>query len=275
MNKIRYVLFITLALLLQSCGTDASAPVEANINSKYLVIMGTEKQEISVVNKYQELNKKVAGIRLVSTNDCDNLKPNLVLFVSDITENQDLAQKSLEKARDVVPDSYLRECKLKTPSRFQLNLPMIHKSILSLDEEELYNWSYSDAESVLFTLNKPELLFVEKTFDQDLNDIGDGRKSTVLFIKGTENKLVVDQCWDFKLTDQQEEMLVFQCMTSMAADNYIFTTYVFNKKQNKVVFAQEYCQNGKLDAGATLACDEQKIDEFGSVTLVEKRFSLP
>ncbi len=272
-NKYHIAFFVTLLLLLQSCGTDAAPP--SKVESLFLVIVGTEKQETSIISKYQELGKKYSKIELISTNDCINLKPDLVLLVAQRASTKADAEAILQEAKKHVADSYVRECKVKPAALLARGISLVHDSILVLDNDALSNWVYSDVVTETVDLEHEMFLLVERSFNSELVDFGDGRQSTLRWMKnGVEPVQVLDQCWDFSLTNQQESFVVFQCMTAMAADNYIYTSYVFDTNKKHIIFKKEYCQDGVLKDEAHLVCQAQSVNEFGELNLEHKQFSV-
>lgn len=252
----------------------SAAPDKPNV-LLYLSIVATETEQLSAITKHHELSKKFKALSVISSNDCTNLKPGLVLYVADKVHNKADAKKALNKAKALVPDSYLRKCNIKPNSLLSNGFSYIHDSLFKLPEDTI-SWTFDDVMSELVPLNENISFLVEKKFNGDINDEVEGRQSALYYVEpnSTKPKLILNQCWDFASPSQKNKLLVFQCMTGMAANHYIHTVYAYNITQNNISFKKEFCQQSSIKNEKLIACLEESVDANGELKLVPREFEI-
>ena len=81
-----------------------SVPSEDSVKALYMSIISTEKEGLRFITKYQALDKKFKNIHIISSDDCTNLKPGLLLLVSDMGPNKDAIKSALLNVRKEIPD---------------------------------------------------------------------------------------------------------------------------------------------------------------------------
>ena len=256
-------------------GIPLSAAPDNSDSVLYLSIVATETEQLSALKKHPELSKKFKSLSVISSNDCTNLKPGLVLYVANKSHNKADAKQHLINAKAIVPDSYLRECHIKPHSLLSNDFTFIDNSIFALPEETI-SWSFDDVKSEIITLNENISFLIVKKFNGNINDEVEGRQSALYYIEPESRKpqLILNQCWDFALPSQKNKLLAFQCMTGMAANHYINTVYVYNLTKNNILFEREYCQKASINNQQLIGCLEEKVDANGELTLSPQTFEI-
>ncbi|RDH85991.1 MAG: hypothetical protein DIZ80_00525 [endosymbiont of Galathealinum brachiosum] len=266
---------IICSIIFPVSGIALSAAPDNRDDLVYLSIIATETEEIRAINKHTALSKQFKNLKVISSNDCTNLKPGLVLYVSQLSNDNSAAKKALKETKTRVPDAYLRKCDIKENSLLSKHYSFIHSSIFNLPDDVI-NWSFDDMKSELVSLNDNSSFLIEKQFNGDINNEVEGRQSVIYFINknSTNKQLILKQCWDFKATDQNKQLITFQCMTGMAANHYIHTVYVYNINKNNILYKKEYCQQANFKDDSQLSCLEESVDEMGELKRVPVDLSL-
>ena len=244
-------------------------------NSLYLSIVSTETQSLSIITRYRQLINKFENLGIISSSDCINLKPGLVLLVSHTNSSKSKIEAAISKAKTHVPDSYSRECKVKPDSFLAYNLPYIHSSIFSLPEDTI-SWTFEDAESELLPLDSDYSFLIEKIYNGKIDNEVEGRQASLFLVddRGVKQHEILKQCWDFDKAARQNQQITFQCMTGSAANQVIHSIYVFSLSQNSIIFEEPYCQQPMLETESTLSCYEESVDEYGELKLSRKIYAL-
>jgi len=66
----------------------------------------------------------------------------------------------------------------------------------------------------------------------------------------------------------------FQFMTGMADNEFIHTIYVYGISQNKIIYKKEYCQSKLFKPDTELSCDEESVNEFAELKLLNRDLKL-
>ena len=267
-------LLLAVSVIYPVSGTAFSAPPDKANNVLYMSIVSTEVPGLAFIEKYKELNSKFKNLLVVNSNDCTNLKPDLLLLVSDMGSDEADIKSALNTARASVPDSYLRTCELKPDSTLANHVPYIHQSIFKLPAETI-SWSFDDVRSEIISLDSNYSILIERTYNGDINNEVEGRQAALILIdkKAGKKQQLLKQCWDFAQATRNANLLSFQCMTGVAANEFIHTVYVYNLQNNKIVFDQPYCQNPVLKGGASISCSREAVNESGKMALTPQVFS--
>jgi hypothetical protein len=162
-------------------GLASNAELNATDDNLYLSIVGTELQRFEVISKYRQLNKQFESLSVVSSDDCTNLKPGLVLFVSAMSDDKARVKQALSHAKNHVADSYLRECVVKNNSLLSYNIPYIHSTLIRLPEETI-NWSFDDIKSEIVVLDNEHFFQIEKKYNGDIDSATEGRQSALYYL---------------------------------------------------------------------------------------------
>ncbi len=267
------LLFLLVYSIYPVASAALSVPSENSSGSKYLSIISTEPEGLDFIIKYRVLEKRFEKIHIISSNDCINLKPGLLLLVSDMGPNKDAINTALSNARKTIPDSYLRECVVKPDSPLAYSLPFVDKSILNLPQTTM-NWSFEDVASAVVSIDDGYAFYVRRLFNGNIDDEVEGRQAALsLFDKKTgQQQPVLSQCWDFAEALRFKQQLVFQCMTAMAGDHYIHTVYIFDLTRNKTIFEKQYCQKPVITGDGSVACYEESVNQFGELGLTKQTY---
>jgi len=244
---------------------------ETKDKSLFLSIVATETQRLELIIKYQQLSKQFKYLRIVSSNDCSNLKPELVFLVSAQSSNKSKIKEALNNAKVHVVDSYMRECKAKPGSFLTYNIPFIDDSILKLPRGTI-SWSFDDVASQLIPLDDEFSFLVVKKYNGNINDEVEGREASLYLIKNKSSKRLklLQQCWDFSEPVRKQSLFSFQCMTEMAVNQPVHTIYVYDIKEQKMVFKKSYCQKPEIKALSSVACYGESVNEFGELNLIQQ-----
>lgn len=252
-----------------------SASPEKQNGSIYLSIVSTETETLGFIEKYAKLVKQFNDIKIISSNDCSNLKQGLVLIASATSASKAEINSALSRAKALVPDSYQRECKIKPGSLLYYNQLFIQPSILNLPADTI-NWAFGDAKSEIRTLDKDYTLLLKRAYKGDTDDEVEGRQTSLhLFnVKSHKEKTILKQCWDFENQKRLDNMMTFQCMTGKAGNQFIHTVYVYDIEKDKVLLEKQYCQNPSISSKKTISCDEESVNEFGELKLKKNEYRI-
>lgn len=168
----------------------------------------------------------------------------------------------------------MRSCTIKQNSLLFHKTPYIHPSIFKLSDEEQFNWSFEDMASKMFSINENNVVFLEKSFRLIPSEPGDGRQSKLYNIKKAKKTVILEQCWNFSIAETKDNVFVFQCMTGIAANEFINTTYAYQLNSKKMVFEKSHCRNAKTVDANKLECEEEAVNEYGELTLTKSSFKI-
>ncbi len=264
---------IVCSIIFPIPGIALSAAPDINAGLVYLSVVATEIESIDAIKQYPALSKQFKDLKVISSSDCRNLKPDLILYVSKISSDKQVTKKALKLAKTLIPDAYFKKCNVKENSLLSSHYALIHYSIFNLPDDTI-NWSFDDMKSQLLPFNKSISFLIEKRLNigksVDANGEAEGRQSAIYLInkKSANKHLITEQCWDFLATDQNKQLIAFQCMTGIAANHYIHTVYIYNTKTNSIVFNKPYCQQAKFINSTLVTCSEESVDEMGELKLL-------
>jgi len=252
----------------------SAAPAKSD-NVLYFSIISTETPGLEFISKHKKLNRQFTNLSLVSSNDCLNLKPNLILFVSELSKDKVKTNSALSKAKELIPDSYFRECKVRPGSLLFYKLPFIHKSILNLPDDTI-NWSFEMTRSELIRLDKDVVLLTEKKYNGDLFDGAQGSVQPLYVLDNISTKLktILPRCEAVANVSRYKKKISFHCTTSVAGLASIHTVYVYDIPSDKITFEKNYCQKAKLKSNSRLSCFEESVNQFGEIKLEKREFDI-
>lgn len=248
-----------------------AGPLPANDKmTLYYTIVGTEVLSLDALVKYKKLKRQFPDLTTVNSDDCGNLKPGLTLFVSEISDTENAAGKTLKQAKTKVKDAYFRRCDIKPDSLALFNVPYLHESLLLLDDTT--NWSNEDLGSKIYPIPQGALL-EEKRFDIDSDEPVSSQSSLYFINKSTNtHKKLLEYCWQFQYFPSDNN-IVFQCVTGTAAETHlIHTVYVFNS-EGDAIFSEEYCRMPSLKNNK-LICQREDINANLELRMYPKAFDI-
>lgn len=257
------------------CGIAFSAAPQNNNTALFITIVATETEQLSAISRYASLKDKFDELSVISSNDCTNLKPGLVLYVANKYQNKADADKALVQAKSIVADSYIRECQIKPGSLLDNNLTFIHESIFKLPEDTI-SWRFEDTRSEISHLNEQISFIIERKYNGDINNEVEGRQSSLYMLDNITNRktLILDQCWDFAESTKKDNLIAFQCVTGSGGNHYIHSAYTYDTNTHKVIYSKEFCQKPEIIDKTHLRCQEESIDANGELTLSPREFIL-
>ncbi len=271
--RIKLAVILSVTSVSISCGAAGTQPVKSE-QALYLSIISTQPEGMEFIPKYQQLQGEFQSMQVIKSSHCSNLKPGLILITSEYGPDKPKVTKALSTAKKKVPDSYLRECHVVSGTTLAYGLPTFDSSIQKLPESVI-NWSYTDTVSSVFNVDDGHAIYVQKIFNGDVENEAEGRQTRLnLFnVKTGKTSLMMDQCWDFSGLKVNGDFLTFQCMTAMAGNQYIHTSYVYDQGDSKMVFQKEYCQQPDIAQVKQLKCLHESINDKGELELEKQTFS--
>jgi len=213
----------------------------------------------------------------VQTQDCGEAK-NVYAWVAGLADSADLAQAALPRARQLVPDAYIKRCDVRPDSLLALRINAVDPSIADVPVHAV-NWREEDRVSSVQALADGRSLLVTRYFKAAWNDPLEGRRERVSLV-GVSGKPVVlsDDCTDAARVALQRGSLAFQCVREQAADEMLHTVLAFDADGRKLGEV-ERCRNPQWPPAAgterAITCESESVDATGRLSLKRKRVSLP
>lgn len=244
-----------------------SAPLSAFASSPWMTILATEKNLTKGIMKFHALGGKEAGIRIISSNDCSNMRRDYFIIISGTIGSKSEAGVELKKwnARGVL-DSYIKECKIVMNSRLDFHVDLIDESIYD-KRDTVVNWDYEDALAYTKTLNELIVASVRPRYQHSPEDIREGLKIEVSAILAkTRDKLVLlDDCIDPEFS-ARSSILAVSCVTATMADHLLHTIYVYRIPNKKPIQILDKCRAPAIVDEHTMVCKKEILDREGNLS---------
>ena len=241
----------------------------------WLAIIATETSAAAIATKRKQLLNFYPSAKIVHSNDCSNLKPELFLLVSHISDTGPIPEEVLTEIRADVEDAYARSCSVVTPSLLSLGIPVVHASIDQVSVDAV-NWNDEDRVSQLLKIDDAEYLLIERAYDSHDESPLEGMKQSVYYFKGyPKQRILIEQnCWDMGQPDSLGNRFSLHCANEMAADHWLHTTIVFDTEAQSIVLRENYCRNPRLTSENRLSCEKESIDAEGRLSLSHREILL-
>ena len=258
-----------LALLLALVSSEAAA------ETQWLSILASEGTLHAAVKKLESLNADGKDLRLISSNDCSNLRQGLFLVASGIWRDKSEAGKDAARWRDQkVKDAYLRACEVTPGSRLDLGVPVLDPSIYQRPPD-IVNWTYEDAMSHVKSLSNSLIAVIQPRYEPCPEDVREGLKVPVYVIMkpGKERIRLETDCIDPELT-ANADLVAVSCVNATMADHLLHITRVYQIPSRKLILERERCREPRLSVNQ-LSCREEELDKEGNLHLKSKNYPLP
>ncbi len=240
----------------------------------WIPILGTFTSPSSALKSIKKLSINGAELNLISSNDCKNIKPNLIIATVGVFTDKKTAQEKVNhwKTKDI-KDAYLKVCKLKPNSRLALNIPLIDASFQQLEDDPL-NWEIKEILSSIKSIGENQLIAIKPYYIKDPEDIREGlRQQIVLYSTNNRKPIILSKdCVDPDFFDNSN-FLGFSCAEEVAAMNLLHKVYVFSRKNGERVKSVEHCRSAKI-VNQQLECLKETVNNEGELQLTKIKISL-
>jgi hypothetical protein len=268
MKKIHQIILI---LLLSLCGVSACSASETH----WLPILGTFTSPSSALKAVKILNtKKGKGkINLISSNDCKNIKPNLIIAIADTLTNKEIAQKKIDLwKKKGIKDAYIKRCDTNKNTRISLNIPLINSSFQNLDFEPI-NWEIKETLSSVRSIGENQLVIVKPYYVKDPEDVREGLRIQIILrsTNNMKNTILSKDCIDPEFFDNRD-YIGFSCATEVVAMNLLHQVNIFSRKNGKKIKSINHCRSAKI-VNQQLQCLKETIDNNGELQLIKMSIS--
>lgn len=259
-----------LILLLSLYGVSACSASEKH----WLTILGTFTSPSQAVNAIKKLSKQNTKVSLISSNDCNNIKPNLIIAIEGTFTKKATAQEKANnwKAKGV-KDAYIKTCKVKPNSKLALNIPFISPSFQQLDFDPI-NWNMKEVLSSIKVLDKNQVIAIKPYYMKDPEDIREGLRTKIelKWINNKKSVVLSKDCIDFNFF-KDPEFLGFSCVKEIAAMNSLHQVNIFTRTDGKIVKSIKRCRSAKI-VNRQLQCLKETVDINGELQLMKTTISL-
>lgn len=246
----------------------ASAQPGAAQETRWLPIVATRESLTEAVDAANALASP-AALRVVSSDDCSNLRPGLFLVVPTIATEKQRAEEALRTWRARVTDAYLRACEVMPDNRVALGVPYIDPSIAERPPDTV-NWTYEDAVSQVRVLPNGVIAAIIPRYEPDPDDVREGLRVGVSLMAqpGGERRPLMDDCLVPALA-ASGPFVAIACVTGAEGDNLVHLTRAFRLSDLKVLGQRDHCRDPEF-AGAGLSCAAERVDADGQLNLTRE-----
>ncbi|MDH5178283.1 MAG: hypothetical protein OEY07_01270, partial [Gammaproteobacteria bacterium] len=234
----RNKLFLSALVILLAAGVlkinaEGSGSMPAKVD---LVIISTKMTAKEILAEKKLLKNQFSDARIISSNDCTNLKPSLIFLVAGIYNTSEAAEKGLSTVRQSIKDAYHRPCNIKYEGLLYFDIPIIHPSIEKVPDDAV-NWDDSDMMTELFSFSGLGHFISERNYVSNDTEMTEGRRQTIYFFDRSNNKKtqLQEHCWNFSDVKHNSRFFTFHCATEMAANNFIHSSFVYDREKLSLV----------------------------------------
>jgi hypothetical protein len=236
----------------------------------WLPVLATEKDLLKGIERFKALGGKKAGIDLISSSDCSNLRDGYYLVIDGKKEAKDNLNEW--KGRGI-SDGYVKKCEVIKNSRLDLNINLIDDSIYNRPDT-IINWSYEDAISYTKVLNNSIVAVVQPKYQSDPEDIREGLRISVaaIFIKAHQFVDLIDDCIDPEFS-AKDDYIAVSCVTATMADHLLHAINVYNMPNKKPLLIIDRCKSPRFVKERLLLCEKEVLNKDGELATNTVEFS--
>ncbi len=260
----------TLILLLSLYGISACNASE----NHWISILGTFTSPSSALKSIKKLSTDGEEINLISSNDCENIKPNFIIAIAGIFTDKKTAQKKVNHWKTKkVKDAYIKVCKLKQNSRLALNIPLIDASFQQLETDPI-NWEVKEALSSIKPIAKNQFVVIKPYYIKDAEDIREGLRQQIVLRSTNNTKPIIlsKDCVDPDFFNSRN-FIGFSCAKEVAAMNLLHEAYIFSRKSGERLKSVKHCRSAKI-VNQQLECLKETVNNEGELQLTKIKISL-
>lgn len=252
-----------------------AAVAESGPDVRWLVVAATGAEPRALLRRRAGLAAAWPGATIVSSDDCANLAPALLLVVAHGAADAAEAEREAARLRARIGDAYARRCEVRPRSRLALGLPVVHESIARVPRSAGRPSLLRDAISEVVPLPEADLLYLERVFDPAGRSLLDGWRTNVHWLgeRGEERALLATGCADFGGVAQGHGIVAFECATEAVGRERVHTVKLFRGRPLAPLAEQPRCRGAVIASESEIACQHESVDADGQLTLTAQRVS--
>ena len=260
---------LALAVLVSVLAALAAGPgaADAPAPTLWLPIVATRSSVSDALASAAELQRGGGELRLVATDDCQNLRKELYVVAAGIHASREAAESAIAEWRKRgVADAYLRSCKVVVPSRLSLGIPLLDPS-LTRRPIDAVNWGVDDAVSRVVVLGDRAIAVIVPRYEADPEDIREGLRIGVrLYILGEQRSLdLSSDCIDPEFALNATH-LALTCVNETAGTHLLHRTQLYALADGQVVAEHSRCTTPTFEQGRWV-CQKESVDAEGNLKL--------
>jgi hypothetical protein len=243
-----------------------------NAGTKWLAVISTGSSVELTIAGARQLHASSGVVKVVASDDCENLKPALFLIVADVFDDQEAAQRMVAAIRKTIPDAYVRACEPKPGSRVQFGINAVDASIFDVPSNAV-NWADQDRISEVRAAG-PMFVWLRRWYDQEKNDPREGRRTSVFLFKTdpTSALRLSSDCTDAQVV-VSANLVALACARETAGDHQFHQVQVLDSGSGRIIRTVDRCRDPKFVADAELTCEAEAVGADGALKLSTKRVS--
>lgn len=238
----------------------------------WIIAGPTDPTASGIAKKAEPLYRSFPDGFVIQTADCGD-NQNVFMWIGATANADKPALAARLRIRQVVPDAYMRPCKVRPGSLLELRTSVVDRSIGQLPDNAR-NWEAGDRLTLLRPLADGRSLIIVRYFANDPTDPFGGKRERVVLANRSGRRVVLDNdCVSPSGAITQHGYVAFECVRGLASDNVVHGVLVFDDAGRKLLEAGR-CRDPKWAGDRVIACDAEQVNANGKLDLRNKRINV-